>query len=111
MYARVHKLHHAWKAPVSWVTFYAHPFEHCLINIIPFVVPLLVCQSDWATVTMLSVIGMLHTMLVHSGYWICDDGGMHDEHHLRFNVNYGSMGIMDRLYGTYRLPNNAASLA
>ena len=38
------------------------------------------------------------------GYWFCDDNGMHDEHHNKFNVNFGVTGMMDKWYGTYQLP-------
>ena len=29
---------------------------------------------------------------------------MHDEHHAKFNVNFGVTGMMDKWYGTYQLP-------
>merc|ERR1712107_827723 len=54
---------------------------------------------------------LIHTCLVHSGYWICDDKGMHDEHHRAFDVNYGVRGWMDKLYGTYQLPGDKISKA
>ena len=46
----------------------------------------------------------METVVVHSGY---DFGGgvarMHDLHHERFVGNYGTVGIIDRLYGTHRV--------
>lgn len=41
--------------------------------------------------------------MVHSGYDFA--GGvarMHDLHHERFVGNYGTIGVLDRVYGTYR---------
>ena len=46
---------------------------------------------------------LLETIIVHSGYDFA--GGvarMHDLHHERFVGNYGTIGVLDRVYGTYR---------
>eukprot|EP00449_Zooxanthella_nutricula_P029837 CAMPEP_0198489010 /NCGR_PEP_ID=MMETSP1462-20131121/1153_1 /TAXON_ID=1333877 /ORGANISM="Brandtodinium nutriculum, Strain RCC3387" /LENGTH=139 /DNA_ID=CAMNT_0044217497 /DNA_START=92 /DNA_END=507 /DNA_ORIENTATION=- len=71
----------------------------------------ILCGSHVASVGVLLLLGLVHTTAVHSGYWICDDDGMHDEHHRQFNVNYGVVGIMDVWYGTYRLPAGAVGTA
>ena len=46
---------------------------------------------------------LVETIMVHSGYDFA--GGvarMHDLHHERFVGNYGTIGVLDRVYGTYR---------
>ncbi|KAK7496481.1 hypothetical protein BaRGS_00012403, partial [Batillaria attramentaria] len=42
------------------------------------------------------------TTITHSGYHFpgFPSPEFHDFHHLKFNTNYGSLGIMDRLHGT-----------
>jgi len=107
MYAAVHKIHHTWTAPISLVAIYCHPFEHLVSNILPVMLGPMICGSHVAAVGVFLFVGTIHTLIVHSGYWFCDDNGMHDEHHAKFNVNFGVMGLMDSIYGTYRLPPGA----
>ncbi|CAE7633913.1 unnamed protein product, partial [Symbiodinium microadriaticum] len=102
MYAAVHKLHHTWTAPISIVAIYCHPFEHLVSNIIPVLLGPLICRSHAASFGVFLSVGTVHTLAVHSGYWFCDDNGMHDEHHAKFNVNFGVTGMMDKWYGTYQ---------
>ena len=107
MYAKVHKIHHTWTSPISLVAIYCHPFEHLVSNILPVLLGPILCGSHAAAVAVFLFVGTLHTLIVHSGYWFCDDNGMHDEHHAKFNVNFGVLGFMDSLYGTYQLPPGA----
>lgn len=109
MYAAVHKLHHTWTAPVSYVAIYCHPFEHVLCNVFPFLAGPLLCGSHVLAGSTYIFAGTVHTLAVHSGYWVCDDNGMHDMHHAKFNVNYGVLGVMDTLYGTLQLPEGAVT--
>lgn len=111
LYALVHKLHHTWTAPISYVAIYANPVEHVLCNLLPLVLGPALCGAHFSLVVVFVFLGLVHTELVHSGYWICDDNGMHDEHHAKFNVNYGVLGVLDGLYGTYRLPAGASGSA
>jgi methylsterol monooxygenase len=106
-YYAIHKLHHTWTSPVSYVAIYCHPVEHLSSNIAPLLAGPLLCRSHTAAIGVYLFVGLIHTTAVHSGYWFCDDNGMHDEHHNKFNCNYGVMGIMDSWYGTYRLPAGA----
>lgn len=107
MYQAVHKLHHTWTAPVSYVAMYCHPLEQVMCNILPLVLGPVLCGSHVAATGIYFFTGMVHTTAVHSGYWFCDDNGMHDEHHAKFTVNYGVTGVLDVLHGTYRLPLGA----
>lgn len=109
MYSRVHKLHHTWTAPISFVAIYAHPFEHMVSNLLPPLAGVLIVRAHIATIFIHTIVGIIHTLAVHSGYFFCDDNGMHDEHHRSFNVNYGVFGVLDWLHGSYVLPPTAVS--
>jgi methylsterol monooxygenase len=109
MYQKVHKLHHTWTAPVSFVSIYCNPVEHILSNMMPLIAGPIICGSHIFAISVFIFLGLIHTQAVHSGYWICDDNGAHDEHHAKFNVNFGVTGIMDSWYGTYRLPSGAVN--
>jgi len=107
MYQAVHKVHHTWTAPISLAAIYCHPLEHILGNSIPLLMGPLLCRSHIFTTVVWLCSYMLHSLGTHSGFWFCDDEGMHDEHHAKFNVNFGVHGIMDSIYGTYRLPETS----
>jgi len=93
---------------VSFVAIYAHPVEHLVSNVVPLIAGPILCGSHVAAVGIYIGLGLMHTCAVHSGYWVCDDNGMHDEHHAKFNCNYGVVGILDFLYGSYQLPAGAS---
>jgi sterol desaturase/sphingolipid hydroxylase (fatty acid hydroxylase superfamily) len=111
MYQMIHKVHHTWTAPNALSSVYCHPLEHVLCNMFPLLVGPALCRTHMWQISILLQLFMLHTCAVHSGYWICDDNGMHDEHHRYFNCNYGTQGIMDHIFGSYRLPAGAVEKA
>eukprot|EP00927_Polykrikos_kofoidii_P011422 TRINITY_DN14843_c0_g1_i3.p1 TRINITY_DN14843_c0_g1~~TRINITY_DN14843_c0_g1_i3.p1 ORF type:complete len:265 (+),score=46.20 TRINITY_DN14843_c0_g1_i3:193-987(+) len=92
---------------VSLVAIYCHPLEHIFSNVMPLVAGPLLCGSHYVSISIFFFGALVHTSTVHSGYWVCDDHGLHDEHHRMFNVNFGALGIMDQLYGSYSLPPTA----
>ncbi|RAK78842.1 sterol desaturase family protein [Aspergillus fijiensis CBS 313.89] len=104
-YARFHRQHHRFHAPVALATLYAHPVEHIVTNILPIVGPARL--FDVHVVTLWAFIGAvgLKAALAHSGYrlWETPDGWkpeVHDLHHELMTVNYGLIGLMDRVHGT-----------
>jgi len=107
LYQMVHKIHHKWTAPISLAAAYAHPLEIVFGNVLPLMVGPLLCKSHIFTTAVWLFAYQVHTTCTHSGFWFCDDNGMHDEHHAKFNVNFGVHGIMDHIYGTLKLPDAA----
>ncbi|KAJ6115965.1 sterol desaturase [Penicillium sp. IBT 18751x] len=104
-FARFHRQHHRFRTPVALATLYAHPVEHILTNIVPIAWPARVL--DVHVVTLWAFVGAigLKAALAHSGYrlWETPDGWkpeVHDLHHELMTVNYGLIGLVDRLHGT-----------
>ena len=51
-------------------------------------------------------IGIISTIFNHSGYafpWSSRNVNDHDYHHEAFNYNYGAIGLLDRVHGTYKV--------
>lgn len=106
-YARFHKLHHNFTAPVAFTGLYTTPTEHFFADIVPIVAPLALAARYYEPVHILSFnIFLISVLLVgtaeHSGYDFAQPqvSKAHDLHHEKFNVNYGSLHFMDWLHGT-----------
>jgi len=110
LYAKIHKVHHTWPAPVALVATYAHPIEHVGCNLLSILTGPLLCGAHPAVILSYTLIFAVGAHAHHCGYW-SDDMGMHDLHHEAFNVNYGNAHILDYLYGTYRLKKPSQLLA
>ena len=107
LYARHHKLHHSFTAPIAFTGLYTTPVEHFFADIIPIVLPLALIAHFWEPVHILSFNMFLISVLLvgtaeHSGYDFAQPpvSKAHDLHHEKFNVNYGSLHFMDWLHGT-----------
>mmetsp|Transcript_2430 Transcript_2430/g.3291 ORF Transcript_2430/g.3291 Transcript_2430/m.3291 type:complete len:228 (-) Transcript_2430:1730-2413(-) len=107
LYARVHKVHHDFKAPHALACIYAHPFEALVGNTFAVMGPAFFIRLhvlEWFIGVFLGWVG---TCNGHSGYdlpWSKrrDNGftDFHDYHHEFFVGNYGSTGYMDYWCGT-----------
>lgn len=109
LYARVHKVHHEWKAPTALAAAYAHPLEEIVVNACPGLVGPLVMGPHVLSFTAYMVFGLTITSFAHSGYsfpfanWLHLDAKYHDYHHKTFNCNYGFWWL-DWLNGTLKTP-------
>lgn len=102
LYRHIHKVHHEWTSPIGIVSIYAHPVEHVLSNLIPPMLGPILCGSHIATAWMWYSMALFSTTIAHCGYHFpfLPSPEAHDFHHLKFNQNYGVLGVLDRLHGT-----------
>uniref|UniRef100_T1JK58 Fatty acid hydroxylase domain-containing protein n=1 Tax=Strigamia maritima TaxID=126957 RepID=T1JK58_STRMM len=102
VYKRIHKKHHEWISPIAITAIYCHPIEHILSNLLPPLLGPLVMGSHTATYWLWFTVVILSTLNAHSGYHFpfFPSPEAHDFHHLKFNQNYGMLGLLDRLHGT-----------
>lgn len=103
-YGPIHKQHHRFTVPMALAAQYAHPIEHIVANALPISIPPQLLGSHIITFWIFLAYELFDTATVHSGYdFFHNMARMHDLHHEKFNLNYGTIGLLDWLHGTDRL--------
>lgn len=102
LYAKIHSLHHSYKAPSGLEAAYVHPIEFCM-NSFPvlWIGPLLTKSPlivTWMWIWMVTFL-QVHD---HSGFWVpfLPRVLMHDYHHQKPQCCYGIVGLLDGVFGT-----------
>ncbi|XP_054163093.1 fatty acid hydroxylase domain-containing protein 2-like isoform X2 [Oppia nitens] len=102
IYKYIHKRHHEWQTPIAITAIYCHPIEHIFSNLLPLFLGPFILGSHLSTSWAWYTLAIMNTLTDHSGYHLplLTSPEAHDYHHLKFNENYGVLGILDRLHGT-----------
>ena len=99
IYKWSHKLHHEFKYPVGMEALYLHWFDLCFGNILPLYLPIFIFKSHLYTIILWNIFIISSTVLnAHSSY----KDNNHINHHIHFNVNYGTGLYMDKLLNTQK---------
>lgn len=99
IYRYIHKIHHEYTAPIGIVSLYAHPLEILLGNVLALIGPVFFFRCDLFTFYIVLIFGFIDSITDYSGYDI--KNRFHDRHHEKTKYNYGSIGILDYICGTY----------
>lgn len=104
-YATFHKIHHYYKSPEPWDDMYIHPLEaigyYFILYGPPFLFPIHYVSFIGYMIVM-GLCGVLDHSGVHFEVPGLYDTVDHDNHHLKFEVNYSfPFPYMDILHGTY----------
>lgn len=101
LYPTLHKPHHRFTAPVALAAQYATITEHILANILPVALPPKILKCHIVTFWVFLALELLETTTVHSGYnFFSGLAKMHDLHHEKFVVCFGTVGFLDWLHKT-----------
>jgi len=102
VYRLYHKKHHTWTAPIAFAAVYCHPVEHVVGNLLPILCGPLFINAHLAVTFVWIIMTLSNTCFVHSGYHLpfLPSSESHDWHHLRFNENFGAIGLLDYFHGT-----------
>eukprot|EP01006_Ploeotia_vitrea_P044696 TRINITY_DN66853_c0_g1_i1.p1 TRINITY_DN66853_c0_g1~~TRINITY_DN66853_c0_g1_i1.p1 ORF type:complete len:201 (+),score=8.41 TRINITY_DN66853_c0_g1_i1:66-605(+) len=103
LYARIHKIHHEFQAPIALGATYSHPVEMVVSNLIPAFAGPLLCGTHLYTFLGWITFALLGSQQHHCGYkfpWDTREPTFHDYHHEAFTCNFGIVGVLDWLHGT-----------
>jgi len=105
LYRRIHKPHHKFREPYALTGVYCSLTEMLLVNMMAVAIgPIVTGMSGWLLWSWITIIA-INTTASHSGLVIpYVSSGTHDIHHQHLNKNYGILGILDRIHGTYKAP-------
>lgn len=100
-YPRVHKFHHQVISPNALDTLYVDPIEHVLLNLMPVLISPWLTGLQGQSLYMWFALVTISSTVSHSGLtWFGRASRFHDQHHKTPNVNFGVLGLLDRLHST-----------
>jgi sterol desaturase/sphingolipid hydroxylase (fatty acid hydroxylase superfamily) len=108
LYKYIHKIHHRWNYPLAISTFYAHPVEHAVANLLPVVLSAYIAGLPFVWARWWHILALANgTVVAHGGFRYSKN---HDYHHAYVKVNYGALGILDWVHKTDFRYHNAKKL-
>ena len=104
LYQKIHKQHHEFTNNVYALTaLYCSGYEAVVCNLLSVSIgPLMLGIRGWYLYFWIILISF-NAVFSHSGMvidWV--NNGSHDLHHASYTYNYGTIGLFDWIYGTYK---------
>jgi len=99
---KVHRVHHEFRTSTAMASEYAHPIEFIAGNFLTLAGGVVLVAPSLPVLYLWEFLA-LHTVIAHhSGYavpWM-SWSVHHDWHHYRYKECFGTLGVLDRLFGT-----------
>ena len=99
---KVHRVHHEYKTTTSIASEYAHPVEFCIGNFGTLAGGVVLIAPTLFSIYLFTVLSIVTILIHHCGYalpwapWSIP----HDWHHYKYKEVFGTVGVMDRIFGT-----------
>ncbi|KAL7017925.1 hypothetical protein ACKWTF_010569 [Chironomus riparius] len=109
LYKHIHKMHHEFISSIAIALIHAHPIEHLFSNIFPIAIVPFVLRCHISTAWIWVMVLLASSIIEHSGYHLpfINSTEFHDFHHVKFDSNYSTLGLMDRIFGTDKAYRNS----
>ena len=107
LFKYIHYVHHEYIEPIGVATFYAHPIDHLLTNVLAFLIPTIFVGINYNMMLIMLSLGTIFSVLSHCNFqlkifnWVLFNDS-HIIHHKYFNCNYGFGRYLDKFMNTYR---------
>jgi len=99
---RVHRVHHEFRTTTAVASIYAHPAEFVFANFLTLGLGVILIAPTLPVLYLWTILSVHTVVAHHSGYavpWM-SWSVHHDWHHYRYKECFGTIGLLDTLFGT-----------
>lgn len=97
LFKYIHSIHHQWRYPIPFISYYCHPIENLLCNLGSVLVPVMIVGGSTPLLHVWILFTISQSTVAHAGELKIFPTSKHDRHHKQYNMNYGINLFMDRV--------------